>query len=256
MLIRPGAIGDFILSLPALQFLRAEWTEVWCAEPNVPLAKFADAALSIGSAGLDRMGILPDDDVRSRLARFDEIHSWYGAARPEFRDEVSAFPFRFYQAIPSAAGEHATDFYCRQVGAPLGQTPSIPFRANHSGLTIIHPFASNPAKRWPMERFRRLAAMLENVAWCAGPEESLADAVRIGHLGELARWIAGASLFIGNDSGITHLAAAVGTPTLAIFGPTDPAVWAPRAPHVRVVRRLPLETLAEEEVFALAQTLI
>ena len=39
-------------------------------------------------------------------------------------------------------------------------------------------------------------------------------------------------LYIGNDSGITHLAAAVGTPVLALFGPTDPEVWAPRGPHV------------------------
>ncbi len=47
-------------------------------------------------------------------------------------------------------------------------------------------------------------------------------------------WLARASLYIGNDSGITHLAAAVGTPVLAMFGPTDPAVWAPRGPNVRV----------------------
>ncbi len=44
-----------------------------------------------------------------------------------------------------------------------------------------------------------------------------------------------ASHYIGNDSGITHLAAALGTPTLALFGPTDPAQWAPRGPHVRIL---------------------
>jgi ADP-heptose:LPS heptosyltransferase len=43
-------------------------------------------------------------------------------------------------------------------------------------------------------------------------------------------------MYIGNDSGITHLAAAVGTPVLALFGPTNPEVWAPRGPHVRVGR--------------------
>ena len=43
-------------------------------------------------------------------------------------------------------------------------------------------------------------------------------------------------VFIGNDSGITHLAAAVATPVLAIFGPTDPEVWAPRGAHVRIAR--------------------
>jgi ADP-heptose:LPS heptosyltransferase len=60
--------------------------------------------------------------------------------------------------------------------------------------------------------------------------------VHIDDLYELARWLAQARLFVGNDSGITHLAAAVGTPVLALFGPTDPAVWAPRGPHVQVGR--------------------
>ena len=75
------------------------------------------------------------------------------------------------------------------------------------------------------------------VRWCAGPDDPpLAGAVRIDDLYELACWLASARLYIGNDSGITHLAAAVGTPVLALFGPTDPAIWAPRGPHVRVLR--------------------
>ena len=75
------------------------------------------------------------------------------------------------------------------------------------------------------------------VRWCRGPEDPpLDDAVEIGNLYELACWLARARLYIGNDSGITHLAAAVGTPVLALFGPTDPRVWAPRGEHVRVAR--------------------
>jgi heptosyltransferase-2 len=46
----------------------------------------------------------------------------------------------------------------------------------------------------------------------------------------------GARGFIGNDSGITHLAAAAGVATTVLFGPTDPRVWAPRGEHVRVVQ--------------------
>jgi heptosyltransferase III len=73
------------------------------------------------------------------------------------------------------------------------------------------------------------------VRWCAGPEEQLENAVRIDNLFELACWLATARLYIGNDSGITHLAAAVGIPVVAIFGPTDPGVWAPRGERVRIV---------------------
>jgi ADP-heptose:LPS heptosyltransferase len=75
------------------------------------------------------------------------------------------------------------------------------------------------------------------VKWCAGEDDpALPGAVRIDDLYELACWLAKARLYIGNDSGITHLAAAVGTPVLALFGPTDPEVWAPRGRHVRVGR--------------------
>lgn len=56
---------------------------------------------------------------------------------------------------------------------------------------------------------------------------------------ELARSLAGARLYIGNDSGVSHLAAAVGCPTVVLFGPTDPRVWAPRGGHVTVVRGMP-----------------
>jgi ADP-heptose:LPS heptosyltransferase len=45
-----------------------------------------------------------------------------------------------------------------------------------------------------------------------------------------------AGVYVGNDSGVSHLAAAWGAPTLALFGPTDPAVWAPLGPHVRTLR--------------------
>jgi ADP-heptose:LPS heptosyltransferase len=87
-----------------------------------------------------------------------------------------------------------------------------------------------------LNRFRELAARLAiPVRWCAGPEEVLDGAVRYENLYELAGWLASARVFIGNDSGITHLAAAVGTPVVAIFGPSDPAVWAPRGARVSVV---------------------
>jgi heptosyltransferase III len=56
-------------------------------------------------------------------------------------------------------------------------------------------------------------------------------------LPELAAQLAGASLFIGHDSGVSHLAAAVGTPSVLLFGPTDPAMWAPPGEHVHVVRK-------------------
>jgi ADP-heptose:LPS heptosyltransferase len=257
LLIRPGAIGDFVVSLPALQHLKAPYTEIWCAEQNVPLARFADRALSIGSSGLDRIGVLPAEDVFERLRGFDEICSWYGAANPDFRGSVSRLPFRFFESVPPAgSGRNATEFFCGQVGAPDG-FPSFDTGPHaRQDFVILHPFASSPAKRWPMDCFRVLAALCGPVAWCAGPDEPLDDARRIGNLFELARWIGGARAYVGNDSGITHLASAVGTPVVALFGPSDPVVWAPRGPHVRVISGTSLHSISPEQVFAAVASLV
>jgi ADP-heptose:LPS heptosyltransferase len=246
LLIRPGAIGDFIVSLPALESLTqpGQYTEVWCASPNVPLARFADQARSIASTGLDRLGITHADDVIERLRSFDDIISWYGENRPEFREFVAhaGLPFRFLRALPDGKC-HAVDFYnaqARELGANPQGNPHIACPDTPRTFAAIHPSASSQAKRAPMEVFQAAAAKLEltmPVHWLCGPEEELPGAIHIPDLYELARWLRGASIFVGNDSGISHLAAAVGTPVVAFFQASDPKVWAPRGTAVDVIRR-------------------
>jgi lipopolysaccharide heptosyltransferase III len=240
LLIRPGAIGDFILSLPALESLRAGYTEVWCAGQNVPLGRFADSAQSIVASGLDRLGLLPAGDVIERLRAFDSVISWYGANRPEFREFIAALglPFQFLPALPSGKG-HAIEFYngqARELGANLfSRFSRIICPAAERTFAVIHPFASSQAKRAPMELFEAAArkfAEVMPVHWLCGPEESLEGAVRIEDLYELACWLRRARVFVGNDSGTSHLAAAVGTPVQAFFRTTDPRVWAPRGRSV------------------------
>jgi ADP-heptose:LPS heptosyltransferase len=222
--------------------LRGGSTEVWCAEQNVPLARFADRARSIGSVGLDRLGVTHAEDVIERLRGFDEIISWYGENRPEFQEMVAelGLPFRFLRALPDGS-EHAVDFYAAQargLGAEVAGNPRIACPDTPRTFAVIHPFASSQAKRAPMEVFRTAAEKLGRsmpVQWLCGPEEELADAVRIGDLYELACWLRSARIFVGNDSGISHLAAAVGTPVMAFFWASDPGVWAPRGSTVNVV---------------------
>ena len=83
-----------------------------------------------------------------------------------------------------------------------------------------------------------------------GSGKTIGHAVRIDGLYELACWLATARVYIGNDSGITHLAAAVGTPVVALFGPTDPRIWAPRGAHVRVIAKPSLADIGVDEVAA------
>jgi len=259
LLIRPGAIGDLIVSFPALEHLRAEYTEVWVARNDmVGLVRFADQVGSIPGKGLNllELGQAPER-LWEELKSFDEIVSWYGNGRQEFRQAVSHLPVRFFRALPDDPQVHATDYYLRQVGAPLGAVPRIECPRVQGDFAVIQPFSSKRKKNWPLEKFRELARALEDrglpVRWCAGPEEEFEGAERYEDLYELGRWLAAARLFIGNDSGVTHLAAAVGTPVVALFGPSDPAVWGPRGAHVRVVRHQPLAALAVEAVLRAAE---
>jgi len=247
LVIRPGGIGDVILSLPALEHLKDDYLEVWTSGAAVPLIRFADRVRSIRSTGIDLLGVTdPPPGLIPELAAFDRIVSWYGANRPDFM-ELTRFlrlPFEFLQALPPHGSGHAVDFYLSQVGAPCreigGGIPRIPCLPRPGDFAVIHPFSGSARKNWPLQKFRLLARGLERsmrVEWCAGPDDPpLEGAVHIADLYELACWLAGARLYVGNDSGITHLAAAVGAPVLALFGPTDPEVWAPRGPNVRVMR--------------------
>lgn len=121
------------------------------------------------------------------------------------------------------------------------------------GLRIVmHPGAGKEANRWPAERFGQVARALHaaghRVAVCAGPgEHGLLPRVDAGGGVALPRLpslsvhalggaLADANLVIVNDTGVLHLAAAVGAAALALFGPTDPAIWCPASPRVWTMR--------------------
>ncbi len=121
-------------------------------------------------------------------------------------------------------------------------------------LYLLHPGAGSPRKRWPLERFMDLASTISNdllaeVVCLVGPAERdllsplTREATRWGgrvepveDLEKVLGWLQGAACFVGNDSGLTHLAAYGGTPTIAVFGPTDPTRWAPLGKSMKVLR--------------------
>jgi ADP-heptose:LPS heptosyltransferase len=128
-----------------------------------------------------------------------------------------------------------------------------------SQLIIFHPGSGSRKKVWPLDRFLDLLHYLQKrfrsrMAIVLGPAEGSevhktfeemeqeigANApivVKGLSLLQLASVMEGCRLFIGNDSGISHMAAALEIPTIAIFGPTDPRVWSPRGEKVWVVRK-------------------
>jgi len=123
--------------------------------------------------------------------------------------------------------------------------------ADTSPIVALAPGAVGPGKRWPTEHFAELARQLAQdgaTIWIlGGPQEKRLAAEIIQHAGERAHDLTGhdlrnailalkaADIAVSNDSGLMHIAAAIGTPTIGIFGPTDPRLWAPLNPLAAVV---------------------
>jgi ADP-heptose:LPS heptosyltransferase len=252
LLIRSGGIGDCILAFPALEHLKTEYTEIWVPSVVVPLIQFADVTRSLASTGIDLLGVgdlEPRPELIKMLRSFDSIVSWYGAERSDFRCTLEKLGLRceFHPALPPADYDgHATDFFAQQVGAPLGLQARIDLNtAPPRDSIVIHPFSGSARKNWPLECFTDLASRMNcEVEWTAGPEEELAAAHRFADLRELAAWMRGARLYIGNDSGITHLSAATGSVTIALFGcPESARTWGPRGDNVTILCSDPITRL-------------
>jgi len=238
LIIRPGAIGDAVVSLPAVVHLcRGVQATIWCPTQNLPIFQHVAPAQSIASTGFDSLH-WPTPLIQ-RLREFDEIVSWSGANNEDIRERASALglPFRFLRALPpEGTSRHAADYYLEQVGGTLGAVPAIPIERRVEDFAVIHPFSGSARKNWPLTSFQAVAGRLPcPVQWCAGPEEPLSGAVRFASLDLLIPWLAQAAAYLGNDSGISHVAAACGVPVVAVFGPTDPQVWAPRG-NVQIAR--------------------
>ncbi|MDQ2712308.1 MAG: glycosyltransferase family 9 protein [Acidobacteriota bacterium] len=264
LILRPGAIGDCILSFPALEHLAVEYAEIWVPSPLMPLIKFASVVRSLASTGIDKAGVGGlglSAKLAEHIGSFDSIVSWYGANRPEFRATLvsTGVSCTFLTALPPVDySGHATEFFAEQVGADKSATARIAVaQASCRGTVVIHPFSGGKRKNWPLRCYEQVAERLKpRVEWIAGPEEDLERAKRFDDLAYLASWLRGARLYIGNDSGITHLAAAVGVPTLALFGPTDPKVWGPRGENVTVLHSHTIDNLAVETVLEAANRLL
>ena len=177
------------------------------------------------------------------------------------------------------AADHALKVVAELGVHPLTRVPCLPLAStdltlvqpffsthgiDHSmeRLVVVHPGSGSEAKCWPLENF---AALLEALAAEprvrivvvtgyaeAGVVDRLLPLLREAEPVVAADWplpptaalIAHAAVFVGHDSGLTHLAAAFGRPTVALFGPTDPEIWGPRGGAVTVVRmrRPPTDT--------------
>jgi len=140
-----------------------------------------------------------------------------------------------------------------------GMPPSYPH------YVVMHPFAATVEKTWPAERFLAAADQMQAAGLLpvivAGPADDAApfskfQVLRNPALCELKSLMSGAALFIGNDSGPAHVAAAFGIPVVVLFGPSDPVTWAPWRTEARVLTSGgSIGEIAVEEVIAAAEAL-
>ncbi len=202
---------------------------------------------------------------------YDAVFSWHGSGNPDFVRKLQAatggrahcFSFR-----PAEPQRHQADYFLDCIGAQRpAQAVSVSLNDNairwrdsfwaahalHRGPVLsLAPGSGAREKNWQPEWFATIAAWWRKttggeVLLLLGPVERerggldrlLDDALDPGSLslGKVAAALARSAVYLGNDSGISHLAGAVGVRTVALFGPSDPRQWAPRGDKVLVLRR-------------------
>ena len=280
--MRGGAIGDFIMTLPAVGALRERWPdghiEILGYPHIIELARgryYADATRSIEArpmAGFFVPNAVLDPDLMEYFGSFNLVVSYLFDPDSLFANNVRRCGVKqVIEASPRPREVHAAKHYCLPleslaiyVDAPQPRVhPNESDRetasrflkmAGREPIVAIHPGSGGEKKNWPVENFAavarwvsdELAAQLLIVEGEADEQsvKKLTDLLgartptvaRGLKLVELAAVLERCALFLGNDSGVTHLAAAVGIPVVALFGNASPPIWEPRGERVCVVR--------------------
>jgi ADP-heptose:LPS heptosyltransferase len=270
LVLHQGAIGDFLLTLSVVQAART----MLAAEAVVAVASAASARVAAGRSdvdtwiGPDEVGLyrlfcgdLPlSDRLAGILDHADVVLNFLGGPTEAIHQRlVAASKGRVISVDPRPTPEtrearrHITAQWTddvRRAGLPIPdpEPARIRFPARRTGLfrALIHPGSGGRGKCWPLDRFVAVAGTLAQceAIWMLGPAE-VEEARRVQVCAEsllveedlvnAAEAMSGCDFYIGNDSGMTHLASALGLPTVAIYGTTDPYIWRPLGEQVLVV---------------------
>ena len=271
LLYHTGTLGDFIAAIPAIAFWKTRNPGVRLLllgqQAVGELAResgLIDEAADIEAARffpLFREAFSPEAELL--LEEFDSAIVFADADSPLLANLRAGGiePVCSQPPFPAGTGVHITDYHLslftdpeslpeperspRLAPSKLVAERSFAFVPADAAPIILNPGSGSRLKNWPLDRFQEVAGRLRDrgfpLVWLLGPAE-------LGRKGEvtgsilfapplplLAAILARCSLFIGNDSGVAHLAVATGCPTVVIFGPSDPLIWAPRGERVHIV---------------------
>jgi heptosyltransferase-3 len=237
LIVRACAIGDFVLNVPAIIALHQTYSDArftlvgnrssleWAGQ-FVPV----ETVHSIEMQPWARLFYEPVPDLR-----FDAAVVWM--KDPVVADNLihSGIP-NVIRADPFPTFGHAADHLLRTLHLRRPMLPDLWTPTSQD--ILIHPGSGSPKKNWPF--FDDLQRRLPR---CRLLPQDLS-------IVEVSRYLRTVGAFIGNDSGITHLAAYSGCPTIALFGPTDPRSWGPIGRRSRIIWKRKLEDISVDEVLS------
>ena len=286
LIIRPGALGDLVVTLPTFEAIRKYFKDaridIMGYSSFLEIVKdrfYADTISRFDQADIAPLFTNNSNvpaSLINKLSNMDLIISFVADKERGLVENLKAAGARHvihYEPFPSEGEDiHVIDHFLKCLDL-LGvhhsnKVPKI-FLRNEDVLlgekflnervvdpkkllVAMHPGSGGRQKCWPLDRYAELILWLRKeinaqILLISGPADTgVVDALR-GKVGDnfilvdqlplpiLAAIIKRSNLFVGNDSGITHLAAAVGTPTITIFGPTDPRMWGPRGEQVKIL---------------------
>ncbi len=260
--LRPLGLGDLLTAVPALRAL----ADAFPSHRRILAAPAALEPLMAMTGAMDEVvATEPLVDLEPSLRGADVAVDLHGKGPASHWVLLASRPKRLIAfanpAVPESAGfpewrqdEHEVSRWCRMLqesGVPADpgrldlHPPAGPLPHGADGATLVHPGAAFPARRWPPERWaavaRAVAEAGSRVVITGGPgEEELAskvargaglpgEAVHAGRtdLAQLSRLVAAAARVVCTDTGVAHLATALGTPSVVLFGPTSPRHWGP-----------------------------
>lgn len=278
LVIRGGAIGDFILTIPVFQALKKYFPQAELEVLGYPKvarlaveAGWASQAKSIEDPGLVRFfaprGPVPPE-WQQYFSQFDIIISYLFDPDEIFKKNIEHSGKHHYIHGPHRPDEklniHAIDALLKPLEKlavyesgwvpDLGRLMGTQSKPERKTIRIaMHPGSGSTLKNWPSERWTELIQHFSGVSdleilvvggeaereLCALIPTHLPEGkcrVFMNHpLDELARLLGECDAFIGHDSGISHLAAAIGVPSVVLWGPTNLNIWRPVGKHVTVI---------------------
>lgn len=295
LLIRQGAIGDIIVTLPTLAILREydpnAYIEV-IGNPvywEVALKRYYVDSITPPEKILINELYLKDGEIKKEttnyFSSFDLIIAYINDPEKIVTEKLKKSGARqvlSYPPFPKDNGLHAVDYTAlilKEIGIKVN-TPLFPkihltkedldFATQYiSALTenprvvAIHP-RTYGRKGWKIENFINIGRWIETklfgkTIWIAGlAEEEDIDEIKtnfpsspllyLNSLSEVAAVLSLSNLYLGCDTGISHLAAAVDTKVIALFGPTNPRIWGPRGKKVWILKSEEMSGIVEQRV--------